>query len=292
MDFSNSNHATFKFNFFANTEKPQIEVQDQLSSDESRKKEFKNIEKATYLQNPNFDALSTSITTPLNICGLKYVNYEGISVKNTDIIPGKYEGGHTVWHGAIDLVNYLNKSEIPFSNKNVIELGCGHGLPGIYALQHGAKVIFQDLNEDTLLNATSPAIAVNCNHDQYSNCKLIKGEWGTVYIFLFFFLFYSYISLYIFLLFPLLTTIPSSIYTLYSPETVSFFINLLVPLLSSMNVTCYCASQRYYFGVGGGYMCLLNYIQQHNLPLNVEIIDSNNAHNNVLRDIYKITKTQ
>ena len=42
-------------------------------------------------------------------------------------------------------MHYLHEADIDFTNKTVIELGCGAGLPGIFALKHGAaKVILQD----------------------------------------------------------------------------------------------------------------------------------------------------
>ena len=50
-------------------------------------------------------------------------------------------------------------------------------------------------------------------------------------------------------------------YTLYSPQTVHQFLQLLSLLLSE-NTICLVATQRYYFGVGGGYQCLLNTIEQ------------------------------
>ena len=48
-----------------------------------------------------------------------------------------------LWFGALDLVNYLDAQQFSFENKSVIELGCGHGLPGIYTLMRNANVVFQ-----------------------------------------------------------------------------------------------------------------------------------------------------
>ena len=50
---------------------------------------------------------------------------------HSDLIPGVYEGGLKVWECAFDLVVYLANSDIHFSGKSVIELGCGAGLPAI-----------------------------------------------------------------------------------------------------------------------------------------------------------------
>ena len=54
-------------------------------------------------------------------------------VENSDLAPGVYEGGFKVWEGSVDLVRHLKKNNVEMQGKRVIELGCGHGLPGIYA---------------------------------------------------------------------------------------------------------------------------------------------------------------
>ena len=80
----------------------------------------------------------------------------GISImaqeNNTDIIPGKYEGGLKVWECSIDLCNYLAEQlqqqqhhdfsvdQIAIQNAlkrggKTIELGCGHGLPACMILK-------------------------------------------------------------------------------------------------------------------------------------------------------------
>jgi hypothetical protein len=53
-------------------------------------------------------------------------------------------GGFKLWEGAVDLIEYMhdNAELFPMREREmkVMELGCGHGLPGIYALQQGIKV--------------------------------------------------------------------------------------------------------------------------------------------------------
>lgn len=58
----------------------------------------------------------------------------------SDVQTGVYEGGFKLWECAVDLVGYMRESSSPMPAK-VMELGCGHGLPGIYALQQGATII-------------------------------------------------------------------------------------------------------------------------------------------------------
>ena len=60
---------------------------------------------------------------------------------HSDLIPGVYEGGLKVWECALDLVEYLAESDIDFSGMRVLELGCGAGLPAIFALIRGAREV-------------------------------------------------------------------------------------------------------------------------------------------------------
>eukprot|EP00850_Spirogloea_muscicola_P006779 SM000032S12163 [mRNA] locus=s32:904633:907508:- [translate_table: standard] len=83
-----------------------------------------------------------------------------------DIVPGKYEGGLKLWECTIDLIETLRREiqdgRLSFRGKHVLELGCGHGLPGILACTKGAAVVhFQDFNEEVLLHLTIPNVHVN-----------------------------------------------------------------------------------------------------------------------------------
>lgn len=55
-------------------------------------------------------------------------------------------GGAKVWECTDDLLLYLsiNFEETFWKGKRILDLGCGSGLLGIYALKCGAKVDFQD----------------------------------------------------------------------------------------------------------------------------------------------------
>lgn len=66
--------------------------------------------------------------------------------EHTDLIPGVYEGGAKVWECTDDMLLYLSEH---FCNGNwkelqVLDLGCGSGLLGVYAFRKGATVTFQD----------------------------------------------------------------------------------------------------------------------------------------------------
>ncbi|XP_066396173.1 uncharacterized protein [Miscanthus floridulus] len=91
-------------------------------------------------------------------------------VKDSDWVPGKYEGGLKLWEGSLDLVKALNsdikEDKLSLEGKHVLELGCGHGLPGIFAGLKGADLIhFQDFNAEVLRCLTIPNVKVNLFKD-------------------------------------------------------------------------------------------------------------------------------
>lgn len=74
----------------------------------------------------------------------------------------QYSGGHRIWQGCLDLIRFIEKQNLTVSSSTtVVELGCGHGLPGSLFLRKGARVYFQDLNIDSLQKATIPTIVLN-----------------------------------------------------------------------------------------------------------------------------------
>jgi predicted nicotinamide N-methyase len=92
-----------------------------------------------------------------------------IESRNTDLVPGVYEGGLKVWECSIDLCRYLaiHWEEILPSGGKVLELGCGHGLPGCLLLREGLRrdkaisVMFTDYNEFVLRGVTLSNIVLN-----------------------------------------------------------------------------------------------------------------------------------
>ncbi|CAI5983752.1 unnamed protein product [Closterium sp. NIES-65] len=84
----------------------------------------------------------------------------------SDLVPGKYEGGFKLWEAAVDLMEAVREDmrdgTLSFRRKHVLELGCGHGLPGILACLKGAAAVhFQDFNAEVLLNLTIPNLTAN-----------------------------------------------------------------------------------------------------------------------------------
>uniref|UniRef100_A0A0A9FT43 protein-histidine N-methyltransferase n=1 Tax=Arundo donax TaxID=35708 RepID=A0A0A9FT43_ARUDO len=110
-------------------------------------------------------------------------------VKNSDLVPGKYEGGLKLWEGSLDLVKTLNSDikdgRLLLEGKHVLELGCGHGLPGIFAGLKGAGLIhFQDFNAEVLKCLTIPNVKMNLFKESSeatctsSSVGFFAGDWS------------------------------------------------------------------------------------------------------------------
>jgi predicted nicotinamide N-methyase len=197
---------------------------------------------------------------------------------HSDLVPGKYGGGFKVWECSIDLVEYILSNEWytaflqattngdingeggsstsmslseSLENRTVLELGCGHGLPGLACLLQGAQqVIFSDLNYQVLEDVTWPNILLNCRDteaDKMHRCQCIGGDWSA--------------------LTTKLQTAQQKVHlilsaeTIYTKENCSILLNLIVNCLSEDGLAIL-ATKRYYFGVGGGSSDLANLIQE------------------------------
>lgn len=145
--------------------------------------------------------------------------------ETTDLVSGRYEGGLKLWECSLDLTKYLqNLSRIP---ARVLELGCGHGLPGILCAQKGSSVCLQDYNEEVIRHVTGNNVIRNGVKDR---CRLFYGPWGDI----------SNIGS-----FDLVLTSE----TIYNPE---YYPSLLTAIRTSQAQCCLVACKNYYFGVGGG----------------------------------------
>jgi hypothetical protein len=123
-----------------------------------------------------------------SIDGLHYIlpQHTALSEKNTDLIPGVYEGGLKVWECSLDLCRFLAHimdETIPIESNfqhvtaavrrsigevgSAFELGCGHGLPACLLLRESVRrhtdsvVVFSDFNDFVLLDVTIPNARLN-----------------------------------------------------------------------------------------------------------------------------------
>ncbi|NXD23177.1 MET18 methyltransferase, partial [Spelaeornis formosus] len=198
---------------------------------------------------------------------------------HSDLIPGVYEGGLKIWECTFDLMDFFSKAEIEFTNKTVLDLGCGAGLLGIVALQGGAaRVHFQDYNSTVIDEITLPNVVANCISEgrrmgsgkdrkaskppskrprkaegspgALQRCRFFSGEWSQVSQLL------------------LNSDKPCLKYdviltseTIYNPDYYSALHDTLVQLLDT-NGRVYLASKVHYFGVGGGIYLFEKFIEE------------------------------
>ncbi|NXK46062.1 MET18 methyltransferase, partial [Chauna torquata] len=211
---------------------------------------------------------------------------------HSDLIPGVYEGGLKIWECTFDLIDYLSEAEMQFTNKTVLDLGCGAGLLGIVALRGKAeKVHFQDYNSTVIDEITLPNVVANCINDgnriggrddrkifklpskrprkaeclpdELTKCRFFSGEWSEVTQLL------------------LSSNKPCSKYdviltseTIYNPDYYSALHDTLSQLLDK-NGRVYLASKAHYFGVGGGIYLFEKFIEGRNVfrTSTVKVID-------------------
>ena len=186
---------------------------------------------------------------------LNYIHFNNSLIKstnvpeNTDLISGKYEGGIKIWECDQDLLEFLpsiyNDS---WKNKIILDMGCGHGLPGIYLLLKGInEICFQDFNKEVLDNITKNYIYQLKNNfglNFEKNVHYIDGDWGM----------FHYNKKF---------DVIISGDTLYNNSNYEKIYNLIKNNLNKGG-EAYFASKRFYFGVGGGSSEFRQYITDRN----------------------------
>ncbi|KAI6195571.1 hypothetical protein M3Y94_01002500 [Aphelenchoides besseyi] len=109
-----------------------------------------------------------------------------VVAEEQNVVEDVYEGGFTVWHGSFHAVSYfstLTESDLnKLKGKRTIEIGCGNGVLGIYALLYldAFEVFFQDLNSEVLEWCTQKNLELNEIQSQ-NKVKLIGGPWETCF---------------------------------------------------------------------------------------------------------------
>ncbi|CAD5220936.1 unnamed protein product [Bursaphelenchus xylophilus] len=104
----------------------------------------------------------------------KSVRY--LKSKDADVVEDQYEGGHQLWQGTLLQLSFLAQ-QAEFKITNVMDVGCGNGLLGIFLAKYNdvQHVVFQDLNEDVLSDTTQPNLDVNGIHK--SKYSFVAGPW-------------------------------------------------------------------------------------------------------------------
>ncbi|KAK4258200.1 hypothetical protein QN277_007673 [Acacia crassicarpa] len=221
---------------------------------------------------------------------------EVFGLSNSDLLPGKYEGGLKLWEGSLDLIKALNSDirsgHISFSKKRVLELGCGHGLPGIFSLLEGAAVVhFQDFNAEVLRCLTIPNVNTNKSgktHPSSSNIaisdmaeiRFFSGDWSEIDKLL-----------------PLVDNNAKDgpgydfilmAETVYSISSLQTLYNLVKKCLRHPDGVAYIAAKKYYFGVGGGSRRFLSVVEKDGVMTSTLVAEITDGASNV-REVWKLS---
>ncbi|XP_039255494.2 histidine protein methyltransferase 1 homolog [Styela clava] len=124
-------------------------------------------------------AISLQIVTPCDLTDQDESEKGRTGTTPSDLIPNVYEGGFKVWECTLDVLEYLSRhaEENIFKGKRVMDLGCGVGVLGTYAIcsAQAGFVTFQDFNKDVITDATGPTSLLNFkighNLDGISTCQ-------------------------------------------------------------------------------------------------------------------------
>ncbi|XP_057481023.1 uncharacterized protein LOC130767870 isoform X2 [Actinidia eriantha] len=225
---------------------------------------------------------------------------EVFKLSNCDLIPG----GLKLWEGSLDLVKTLQKEvqseQLLLPGKRVLELGCGHGLPGIFTGFEGAAVIhFQDFNAEVLRCLTIPNVNANLLKKSQTlatdarewnidaEFRFFAGDWSEVHQIL-----------------PCTHTnvkdqncspvLDQSVgydiilmaETVYSVSALPHLYELIKKCLNRPNGVLYMAAKKHYFGVGGGSRRFLSVVEEDGVMGGSLIAEVADGSSNV-REVWK-----
>ena len=210
--------------------------------------------------------------------------------RHSDVVRSVYEGGYKLWECAIDLCRHLHQlqhSGTPPDCSRVLELGCGHGLCGLWALMEGGAqhVTFHDLNAEVITDLTLPTVAFNVQQrhtpplsqpDTIAQLSLhtafLSGDWSSP---------------------SLLALLPRHSHTLiltsdtlYHTSSIPALLRVIQHTLAADGVALV-ASKRYYFGVGGGTVELMRRVERDGTMECEVVIVLEDGHSNI-REVVRL----
>lgn len=203
----------------------------------------------------------------------------GLAPESSDLIAGKYEGGYKLWECACDLIRFMHDSVYAkLAGSSVLELGAGHALPALYAVQSGAAVVdVADFNEDVLLGATAPNIRLNCDDKTSKEIRMVAGDWagipdalgGATY------------------------DIVLAAEVVYAVEGLGRLSKCIIDVLKPDGVALV-AGKTYYFGVGGGMRAfekaMLTTAEAMSVHVEMEVVDEVRDGKSNVREIVRVRK--
>ena len=209
------------------------------------------------------------------------------SLASHDLVKGKYEGGLKLWECAIDLTTYVVRERVveamvtlsKSKSFRVLELGCGHGVPGIASLMAREKMekdgkdttllcTLADYNEEVLTEVTIPNARLNGVCEQ---CTFLAGDWDDLVAAP------SKKQSEAFLSkdeFDLILT-SDTIYNVDDAKKLAKVIHHCLKKNANENAIALVAAKRYYFGVGGSTATFMQLCDETSLSCDVvkEIMD-------------------
>lgn len=202
----------------------------------------------------------------------------GVSSTASLVVPGVYEGGREIWECALDLARFLERTEPRLcAGRRAIELGCGRGLLGLWAIRHGAtEVTFCDYNDDVLRDVTAPLARKELDRTPHGpRVRLLAGDWDA-------------------LSGPSSTAETETFDVVLTAET-TYRADLARKLGRTIGVhlapegLAFVATKRYYFGTGGGSRALVESLPEGLQADRVWVADDGASN---IRDIYRLSWQQ